>query len=125
LKGRSDKEPVKDIITMMREFQAETNRYQTISTENNSTTIDPVTANEQTIPDKQQIISDDVSNQSNINVNISESRTITDRNKLNTKSISRLTSDTLSVRFVFSIFLSNIFIFSQQDVQIMIHIIVY
>ncbi len=125
MKGRSDKEPVKDIITMMREFQAETNRYQTISTENNSTTIDPVTANEQTIPDKQQIISDDVSNQSNINVNISESRTITDRNKLNTKSISRLTSDTLSVRFVFSIFLSNIFIFSQQDVQIMIHIIVY
>jgi len=88
---------------MMREFQAENDRYQT-TIENNVTTdnVDlTLTSNDQStlILNKQQGLSDNDSNQSKINMNTSESRNNGDKNKLNIKPTSRLTSDTLAVRF--------------------------
>jgi len=95
---------------MMREFQAENDRQQT-TIENNLTTLinattDHVdvtlTSNDESIliPNKQQGLSDNDSNQSKINIiTTSESRTNGDKNKLNIKPTSRLTSDTLAVRF--------------------------
>jgi hypothetical protein len=95
---------------MMREFQAENDRHQTTIENNNLTTLinattDNVdltlTSNDQStlILNKQQGLSDNDSNQSKININTSESRTNGDKNKLNIKSTSRLTSDTLAVKF--------------------------
>ncbi len=94
----------------MREFQAENDRHQTTIENNNLTTLinattDNVdltlTSNDQStlILNKQQGLSDNDSNQSKINMNTSESRTNGDKNKLNIKPTSRLTSDTLAVRF--------------------------
>jgi len=87
---------------MMREFQAENDRNQIMIENNSNVTADSVSltsiSNDELTspPNKQQLLSD----QSKINVNTSESRTITDRNKLNNKSVSRLSCDTLAVRLL-------------------------
>ena len=110
-KGRSDRKPVKDIITMMREFQAENDQHQT--TVEKSSPVDssnlPLPVNDQltSVPSKQQLSANQDSNQSKTNVNTSESRTIADRNKINTKAGNRLTCDTLTVRSLFSFQISS------------------
>lgn len=82
---------------MMREFQAETDRDQA--------KIDPIhipttTSNEPmiTLPIKEQILPEQDINPMKVNSNRSESRTITEKNKLNIKSVSRLTCDTIASR---------------------------
>ena len=77
---------------MMREFQAETDRDQA--------KIDPTISNEPmiTLPIKEQILPEQDVNPMKVNSTRSESRTITEKNKLNIKSVSRLTCDTISSR---------------------------
>ena len=111
IQGRSDKGPAKDIITMMKEFQAENERRRTVS-ENNpatlnaisnemlleSTSNDPSQVNKSSVARKEhsfdhQVIT--VPNQSKMNP--FEQKSAIDRNKLTTKT-NRLPSDTLKVR---------------------------
>ncbi|CAF0939187.1 unnamed protein product [Rotaria sordida] len=112
LTGRSDKGPAKDIITMMREFQAENDQHQ-IKIENNSTTVINSTpdnvnfslsSNDQSkisssssssISQRQQESLNNNTNQSKINMIRSDLRTIVDKNKLNYRTTSRLTADSL------------------------------
>ncbi|CAF1058594.1 unnamed protein product [Rotaria sp. Silwood1] len=109
LTGRSDREPAKDIITMMREFQAENDQRQ-ILVENNLTRLINATANHvnlstsssssstTTTPNKQQESINNDSNQSKTNINTSDLRTIVDKNKLHNNTIThRLTSNSLKI----------------------------
>ncbi len=121
---------------MMREFQAENDRHQT-TIENNLTTLInattdhvdlTVTSNDESIliPNKQQGLSDNDSNQSKINIiTTSESRTNGDKNKLNIKPASRLTSDILAVRFCLIFKFLYPSYSRHQDVQHMIYMVVY
>ncbi|CAF4383135.1 unnamed protein product [Rotaria sp. Silwood2] len=115
LTGRSDKEPAKDIITMMKEFQAENDQRQTKIENNSITVINPTVdninlssnLNDQSktslslsssstlISQKQQESLNNNSNQLKTNINTSDLRTIVDKNKLNSKTTNRLTSDSL------------------------------
>ncbi|CAF1329604.1 unnamed protein product [Rotaria sordida] len=110
LTGRSDKGPTKDIITMMKEFQAENERRRTLS-ENNPSTLLNASSNDiilqsmsndqsqtplSSTPTKQHDVDHQTKttlNQIKVN-NISERRSTVDRNKLNIKT-NRFTSDTL------------------------------
>jgi hypothetical protein len=103
---------------MMREFQAENDRHQT-TIENNLTalinaTADHVnvtaTANDQSssTSTKQQETSDNHSNQMTINLNTTERRSVGDQNKLTSKTINRLISDSFKV--IYDLFL-NFFIY--------------
>ena len=90
---------MKDIITMMREFQAETDRHQGTK-ENKVVTIEtvnvPSTTNEQ--PIKEHVLPEQDANQLKINSNRTESRNLLEKNKFNVKSVSRLTCDTIGSR---------------------------
>lgn len=108
LKGRSDKGPAKDIITMMKEFQAENERRRT-SLENNSSILlnassnDMIlqsTTNDQSIPStptKQNHLDQQLKTTNQMKINTSERRTNFDKNKFNTKT-NRFTTDTSKVR---------------------------
>ena len=101
---------------MMREFQAEDDRRQTIA-ETNLTTLINATANHtnlkstsndqsqipsSSVSNKQQVLSENDSKQSKINANTLDSQSFIDRNKLNIKIANRLTtSNTLKVRLFF------------------------
>ncbi|CAF4210161.1 unnamed protein product [Rotaria sp. Silwood2] len=109
LTGRSDKGPAKDIITMMKEFQAENERRRTMS-ENNPTTLLNASSNEiilqsssndqsetllPSTPTKQNHANHQIKPTSNqIKANTPERRSTADRTKLNVKT-NRFTSDTL------------------------------
>lgn len=113
LTGRSDKGPTKDIITMMKEFQAENERRRSIS-ENNPTVLLNANDNEivlhTTSNDPSQISSPStLTKQSNhdhqakttlnhIKTNTLERRVVLDRNRLNMKA-NRFTSDNLKVKY--------------------------
>ncbi len=73
---------------MMREFQAENDRHQTMI-ENNSVDSTLISNDQLTSSssNKQQILSDQDANQSKINVNTPELRTISDRTKSNIKPV--------------------------------------
>ncbi|CAF3357847.1 unnamed protein product [Rotaria sp. Silwood1] len=114
LTGRSDKGPAKDIITMMKEFQAENERRRTMS-ENNTTILLNASSNEiilqsmpnnqsqtplPSTPTKQNHVDHQMKTTSNqIKVNTPERRSNVDRNKLNIKT-NRFTSDTLKTSYL-------------------------
>lgn len=87
---------MKDIITMMREFQAENNRFQTIIEEEKT-----CRANE-----SESIIEDTQQDFISTNLDQSKMNGITsDKTKLVVKPSSRLTAGTLSVGFVILYFI--------------------
>jgi hypothetical protein len=113
IQGRSDKGPAKDIITMMREFQAENERRRP-SPENNHTTLLDTNTDEiisssisngqsqvslPSIPTKQQIDDQLKTTSNQIKLNSPERRLTIDRNKLNIKP-NRLPYDTNKVRLL-------------------------
>ncbi|CAF3641067.1 unnamed protein product [Rotaria socialis] len=108
LTGRSDKEPAKDIITMMKEFQAENDQRQ-ISIDNNLAALINATAdhmNESQISnDQSKLVSSSIahklepfnsdSNQCKSNLNPPDLRSVVDKNKLSSRTTHRSSTDGL------------------------------
>jgi hypothetical protein len=107
--GRSDKGPAKDIITMMREFQAENERRRT-SIDTNASMLLNADSNEMILqsisndqsapstPTKQRHVDQQIKTGITTKNNTSERRSNVDRNKFNTKT-NRFASDNLKVRY--------------------------
>ena len=128
--GRADKSPAKDIITMMREFQAENEKHRTTA-ENQSTgllnadsneMILPATTNDQSAPStptKQRHLDQQTKPTNPVKTNLQERRGMIDRNKTSTKT-TKFPSDTLKVSWRFA---NNrrksLFCFRHPDVRIM------